>query len=105
MAPSQTSTLPLDAESSAALARTGLEYALVDPDGDGFPPFLTSVARGFLGEEPTPEQIESSRSALRIRRLTGVFDRAGAQPDAPVATVDSWISELTVSPERTLPIW
>lgn len=105
MAPSQTSTLPLDAESSAALARTGLEYVLVDPDGDGFPPFLTSVARGFLGEEPTPEQIESSRSALRTRRLTGVFDRAGEQPDAPVATVDSWISELTVSPERTLPIW
>lgn len=105
MAPSQTSTLPLDAESSAALARTGLEYALVDPDGDGFPSFLTSVARGFLGEEPTPEQIESSRSALRTRRLTGVFDRAGEQPDAPVATVDSWVSELTVSPERTLPIW
>lgn len=105
MAPSQTSTLPLDAESSATLARTGLEYVLVDPDGDGFPPFLTSVARGFLGEEPTPEQIESSRSALRTRRLTGVFDRAGEQPDAPVATVDSWTSELTVSPERTLPIW
>lgn len=105
MAPSQTSTLPLDAESSAALSRTGLEYALIDPAGDGFPSFLSSVARGFLGEEPTPEQVESSRSALRARRLTGVFDRAGDQPHVPVATVDSWASELTVSPERTLPIW
>lgn len=105
MAPSHTSTLPLDAESSAALARTGLEYALVDADGDGFPSFLTSVTRGFLGEEPTPEQIETARTALRTRRLTGVFDRAGEQPDAAVATIDSWVSELTVSPGRTTPLW
>ena len=105
MATAQTSTLPLDAESSAALADRGLEYALVDRDGDAFAPFLRSVARGFLGEEPTAEQIESSRDGLRGRRLTGVFDRRGVEPDAPVATVDSWVNELTVSPGRTVPIW
>ena len=70
MAPTHTSTFPLDATSSAALAETGLEYTLVDPEGDGFPPFLRSVARGFLDDEPTTEQIESARAALRARRLT-----------------------------------
>lgn len=105
MAPTQTSTLPLDTASSNALAESGLEYALVDPDGDAFAPFLRSVSRGFLGEEPTAEEVESARKSLRDRRLTGVFDRAGAVPEAPVATVDSWASELTVSPGRTLPLW
>lgn len=105
MVPAQNSILPPDAESSTALAAAGLEYVLVDPDGDGFPDFLRSISRGFLGEEPTAEQVESSRGGLRARRLTGVFDRRGAQPDAPVATVDSWVSEVTVSPGRTLPIW
>lgn len=105
MVPSHTPTLPPDAASSAMLAADGLDYSLIDPDGDGFPPFLRSVSRGFLGEEPTPEQIESGRNSLRSRRLIGVFDRDGEQPDAPVATVDSWVSELTVSPGRTTPLW
>lgn len=105
MASAQNTTPPLDAESTAALAATGLEYALVDIEGDGFPAFLSSVARGFLGEEPTKEQVENSREGLRGRRLIGVYDRAGDQPDAPVATVDSWVSELTVSPGRTIPLW
>ncbi|MGF1948938.1 GNAT family N-acetyltransferase, partial [Enterococcus gallinarum] len=60
---------------------------------------------GFLGEEPTKEQVENSREGLRGRRLIGVYDRAGDQPDAPVATVDWWVSELTVSPGRTIPLW
>ena len=105
MASAQTSTLPLDAESSAALAAVGLDYELVDREGDAFAPFLRAVGRGFLGEEPSAEQIESSREGLRGRRLTGVFDRRGVEPDAPVATVDSWVSELTVSPGRTVPLW
>lgn len=105
MGTSSTSHFPLDPESASALAATGLEYALVDPDGDGFDPFLRSVARGFLDEEPSADQVESARESLRARRLTGVFDRAGVAPDAPVATVDSWSSELTVSPGRSLPLW
>ncbi|MCC4249234.1 GNAT family N-acetyltransferase [Microbacterium testaceum] len=105
MGTTQTSNLPLDPDSTAALAATGLEYALVDPDGEGFEPFLRSVSRGFLGEEPSADEVESARTALRSRRMTGVFDRAGAVPTAPVATVDSWASELTVSPGRTLPLW
>jgi predicted acetyltransferase len=105
MPTSQHPTVPLDAESAAALARAGLEYAQVDPDSAGFEPFLRSVSRGFLGEEPSADEVESARRALRSRRLTGVFDRVGVTPDAPVATVDSWVSELTMSPERTLPLW
>lgn len=105
MAPTQTSNIPLDIASSTALAESDLDYTLVDPEGDGFEPFLRSVARGFLGEEPTADEVESSRESLRARRLTGVFDRSGSVPDAPVATIDSWVSELTVSPGRTVPMW
>ncbi|MFF0911280.1 GNAT family N-acetyltransferase [Microbacterium enclense] len=105
MAHTDTATLPLDASSSRALAENELEYALVSGDGDDFVPYLRSVVRGFLDEEPTDEVVETARRAMRARRLIGVFDRAGEAPDAPVGTIESWPSELTVSPERTLPLW
>lgn len=105
MADTNTLTLPLDPTSSAMLAESGLDYALVDADGDGFVPFVRAVSRGFLGEEPSDEEIDSARRTLRSRRLTGVFDRGGVDGVAPVGTVDSWGSDLTVSPGRTLPLW
>lgn len=105
MASLDITTLPLDESSAQALAENGLEFALVSGDGDDFVPYLRAVARGFLEEEPTDEGIDTARRAMRLRRLTGVFDRAGEAPDAPVGTIESWPSELTVSPERTLPLW
>lgn len=105
MADTDTLALPLDPTSAAMLAESGLDYALVEPDGDGFEPFLRAVSRGFLGEEPASDEVESARKTLRTRRLTGVFDREGRDAAVPVGTVDSWSSELTVSPGRSLPLW
>lgn len=105
MAIIDTLSLPVDAESAATLSASGLDYARVEADGEGFAPFLHSVSRGFLGEEPSDDEVESARRALRVRRLVGVFDRGGVDPDAPVATVDSWPSELTVSPGRVAPLY
>ncbi|MDQ1122914.1 GNAT family N-acetyltransferase [Microbacterium trichothecenolyticum] len=105
MAIIDTLSLPADAESAAILSASGLDYERVDADGEGFVAFLRSVSRGFLGEEPSADEVESARRALRSRRLIGVFDRAGVEPDAPVATVDSWPSELTVSPGRVAPLY
>jgi len=105
MPTTDTRTLALDATSAADLKATGLEYSLVSADDAAFEPFLRAVSRGFLGEEPSADEVESARRALTPRRLTGVFDRAGVDPDSPVATVDSWPAELTVSPGRTIPLW
>lgn len=98
-------TLPLDPTSRDDLASRGLSYALVPPEGAGFDAFLSAVTRGFLDAAPTAEQVEESRSALRERRMTGVFDARGAHPEIPVATVDSWITPLTTEPGRTVPLW
>jgi len=105
MAMPDTRSLPLDATSAADLKASGLTYAAVSAGDEAFEPFLRAVSRGFLGEEPSADEVESARRALTPRRLTGVFDRSGLAPEAPVGTVDSWAAELTVSPGRTVPIW
>lgn len=97
--------LPQDPHSTAALAEAGLEYRLIPANGDGFPHFLQAVNRGFLGEESTPEQVEASRVTMGFRRMTGIFDRTGLQPLGPVATVDSWITQLTLPGRQTIPMW
>ncbi len=105
MASTDTLTLPLDQTSAADLAASGLEYARVDAEGEGFRPFQRAVARGFLGGESTDDEAENARTTLRTRRLTAVYDRRGVEPEVPVGTIDSWASELTTSPGRTTPLW
>ncbi len=105
MASLDTLTLPLDPTSAAELAANGLQYARVDADGDAFRPFQRAVARGFLGEESTDDEAANARRTLRTRRLTGVYDRDGVEPEVPVGTVDSWATELTTSPGRQAEMW
>lgn len=105
MASIDTLNLPLDETSAADLSAVGLEYARVDADGEGFRPFQRAVARGFLGGESTDDEAENSRKTLRTRRLTGVFDRSGTEPEVPVGTIDSWAAPLTTSPGRTCDLW
>lgn len=97
--------LPQDPHSTAALAEIGLDYRRVDVDSDGFGFFLQAINRGFLGEESTQEQIDGARTALGYRRMTGIFDPSALQPLSPVATVDSWITPLTLPGARTIPMW
>jgi len=105
MASLDTLTLPLDHVSADELGSAGLEYSRVDADGDAFRPFQRAVARGFLGGESTDAEAENARSTLRTRRLTAVYDRSGVEPEVPVGTIDSWASELTTSPGRTVDLW
>lgn len=86
----------VDARSRESLARTGLDYRRVAVDGDGYAPWLQSVARGFQDGERSDEQIAAARERSGYRRLTGVFDGAGPASETPVATIASWIGELTV---------
>ena len=97
--------LPLDSRASDALAAAGLDYRLVDVSGSEFPAFIKAVARGFLDEEPTDEQVGGARELVADRRLTGVYDASGADPATPVATIDSWMTELSLPGRTTIPMW
>jgi predicted acetyltransferase len=97
------SPVPVDPRSEQRLSESGLRYRLVDMDdpADG-EAFLRADARGFLDEEPTEEQVGQMRAAMRLRRNIGVFDElAGSWP---VATVNSWVTPLTV-PGGEIDMW
>lgn len=93
----------VDARSRESLARTGLDYRRVAVEGDDYAPWLQSVARGFQDGERSEEQVAASRERSAYRRLTGVFDGAGPVPEAPVATIASWLGELTVPGGGVIP--
>ncbi|WP_203581263.1 GNAT family N-acetyltransferase [Microbacterium hibisci] len=93
----------VDGASRERLAENGLEYRRVAVDGDDFPAWLQSVARGFQDGERSDEQIAASRERTVYRRLTGVYDSAAPVADAPVATIASWLGELTVPGGRAIP--
>ncbi|MCR2825234.1 GNAT family N-acetyltransferase [Microbacterium sp. zg.Y909] len=88
---------PVDLRSRAALAVRDLQYRTVSHADDAdYAAWLQANARGFQDEERNDEQIATSRELSAHRRLTGVYDGAGPMPEMPVATLSSWVGELTV---------
>ncbi len=94
---------PVDEQSQERLATGGLAYRRVPVDSDAFAPWLQSVARGFQDSERSDEHVASSRERSTYRRLTGVYDPASPVSEAPVATIASWIGELTVPGGAVIP--
>jgi predicted acetyltransferase len=98
--------LPLDPDSAAALAATGLELTLIDTDDpESFDEWIGAETRGFHEGAYTSSQLAEVRAALGYRRTTSIVDPASPSPTAPVGTVSSWPTELTVSASRTLQTW
>lgn len=64
-----------------------------------------AIGRGFLGERSSDEQRQAWRAGLDGCRLVGVYDPRGAEPSIPVATVNSWVMDVTIDVERFLPMW
>ncbi|MFB7893805.1 GNAT family N-acetyltransferase [Microbacterium sp. NPDC056044] len=93
---------PVDGESAARLAAHGLEYQRIAVDSDEYVGWLQSVARGFQDGERSAEQVAAARERSGYRRLTGVYDPQ-SPVDAPVATIASWLGELTVPGEAMIP--
>ena len=95
---------PVDQRSRAALAVRDLQYRTVSHAGSAdYAAWLQAAARGFQNDERTDEQIATNRSLTAYRRLTGVYDGAGPMPEMPVATLSSWIGELSVPGGRGIP--
>lgn len=94
---------PVDERSRVRLAEGGLAYRRTSVDGDDFAPWLQSVARGFQDGERSDEQVAASRERSGYRRLTGVYDPSAPVSEAPVATIASWLGELTIPGGAALP--
>ena len=99
-------TLPLDEVSRLALSERGLDYRLVERDDDAAArAYIDAETRGFLGGEPTEDEAAEFRRAIASRRQIGVYDEASVRPDVPVATINSWVGELTLPGDRIAPFW
>ena len=97
---------PIDPTSAERLAHDGLRLSLIDEtDVAAFTEWSQSVARGFHGPRDTPEQIAQRVQYFGERRASGVYDDSAADAASPVATVDSWVADLTVPGRRSLPAW
>lgn len=98
--------VPADPTSRDRLIESGLDYRVVDiRDAAQAVPFQRAVGRGFLGGEETEDALAHSRQALLDRRTVGVFDRDADASTMPVATIDSWVTPLTVPGGGEIPMW
>ena len=88
---------PADPRSAQRLSDAGLAYRAVDvTDEKAGDAFVRAVARGFIDPEPEAEARAQMRTAFSARRNIGVFEHDAADGALPVATVNSWITPLTV---------
>lgn len=96
---------PVDPASAERLAAQQLTYRLIDTSSDAdTEAFLRADARGFLGAEPKDDVLAEDRAGIAERRNVGVFEEGSATGTWPVATVNSWVTPLTV-PGGEIDMW
>ncbi|WP_295012281.1 GNAT family N-acetyltransferase [uncultured Microbacterium sp.] len=101
-------TVPADPRSRERLSRSGLDYRVVDMADDAAGrAFARADARGFLDPDPRDETVAAMTAMMRERRNIGVFETAADADALPVATVDSWVTPMTVpgEPGASVPLW
>ncbi len=97
--------IPADTTSRDRLRESALDYRVVDlRDEVQARPFQRAVGRGFLGGEANDEALSFARESLSERRTTGVFEQGAPAGTLPIATIDSWVTPLTV-PGGEIPMW
>lgn len=90
--------IPVDPASAERLAGQNLTYRLVDTASDAdAEAFLRADARGFLDGEPEADVVAADREGITERRNIGVFETGAPVGTWPVATVNSWVTPLTVA--------
>ncbi|MFD5215812.1 GNAT family N-acetyltransferase [Microbacterium sp. NPDC058345] len=98
-------TAPADPVSVQRLRETGLEYRIADlADEQVATAFARADARGFLDADPSEEQLARMRTMWLSRRNIGVYEADAAAGTLPVATVNSWVTPMTV-PGGEIPMW
>ena len=97
---------PNDYVSAESLATQGLTYGTLDTsDAVAFASWLQAEARGFHDGVVPDEMVAAWVEGLAYRRSTGVWDETSTDAAAPVATVSSWITPVTVPGHSTVDAW
>ena len=97
---------PIDVLSAERLAAQGLEFALVDTaDSEALTSWLQAENRGFHGGRLPQAKLDAQLSHVAHRRTTGVWDPDAPDAASPVATVSTWVTNLTVPGETSIPAW
>ncbi|WP_022887373.1 GNAT family N-acetyltransferase [Glaciibacter superstes] len=98
--------LPIDRTSHDTLATTGLDYRLLDvTDADAARAWLLAETRGFHDGARSDALIEAQTRDMAGDRVIGVWDSSALDAGSPLATVRSWIMDLTVPGGAALPAW
>jgi len=101
-------TAPIDSTSATALAGSNLKMSLVDTaDRAAFAAWVSADNRGFHGGALSESVLAARMDGMAYRRTTGVYRDGPDAGDAlePVGTANSWIAELTIPGDRTVPAW
>ncbi|WP_295032489.1 GNAT family N-acetyltransferase [uncultured Microbacterium sp.] len=86
--------IPVDPLSRERLSASQLDYRVVDvTDPVQLRGFARADARGFLDKEPDDDAIRLMGEMMALRRNIGVY---APGIELPVATVDSWVTPMTV---------
>lgn len=97
---------PIDALSAERLAAQGLDLALVDSaDIAVLSTWLQAENRGFHGSRMSQEKLDRQVPRIAHRRTTGVWDPDAADASSPIATVSTWVMDLTLPGETSIPAW
>ena len=86
--------IPVDPLSRERLSASQLDYRVVEvSDPVQLRGFARADARGFLDKEPDDDAIRLMGEMMALRRNIGVY---ASGIELPVATVDSWVTPMTV---------
>ena len=96
---------PIDPTATKNLAEQGLRFTLLVSSDDAFEPWFQAMGRGFHGPIVDAEQIPTRVEGFAHRRLSGLYDDTLADAKSPVATASSWIADVTIPGQRTIPSW
>ncbi len=96
---------PIDAAAKKKLAEQGLRFTLLKSSDDTYEPWFQAMVRGFHAERADAEHLPSRVEGFAHRRLSGLYDDSAADAVTPVATASSWIADLTIPGQRTIPSW
>lgn len=102
---------PIDETSRARLAEQGLTLDVLDGLDTSeaaiarYDAWTQADARGFHGARLSKDALALQRSGVGDRRTTGVWDESTHNRLAPVATVNSWPTEVSVPGDRVITGW
>lgn len=97
--------IPVDPTSFARLADKQLTYRVIDTSSSAdTEAFVRADARGFLDADPAADVVEADGVGIADRRNVGVFDADVPVGTWPVATINSWVTPLTV-PGGEIGMW